>query len=200
MIKYFVAILAAVVVLAGGFYFVRISDQNNGPTAQDTSTDQQNSHDAYADWKTYLDEDIGFSFRYPSQWDLDQSNNLYLRLNPESFLSSATQGDSEPPAAFLSLIIKTDVIVPQERANKINESLQLDNFQQENLTVDKFNAISIEGKVSSESYITGNYYQALFLSGKKHGLELIVVHQSKDEVHRPEVKQIINSLNFSDEF
>lgn len=95
MKKGFSAILVLVVVLllglvAGGYYYMSLQQpkQDSDIEYTDTTSDEDKDKDTTPvttdipeDWETYISDEYGFTFRYPSEANLNDDSNNYMSIS-----------------------------------------------------------------------------------------------------------------------
>ena len=85
--------ILAVVVLAGiGYYFLNQNFQNQKDDLQSQITDLQNQAQTSesvssvdtSDWKTYTNDTLGFSIKYPKEYFIKNNNNIIDGIKDDS--------------------------------------------------------------------------------------------------------------------
>ena len=73
-------IVLALVLIAGGVWYVQKSTQETSPLANAVPQETKNSgSDAdMADWKTYRNEEYGFELKMPQKWEASEKYNIML--------------------------------------------------------------------------------------------------------------------------
>jgi len=107
ILKWLLAILITVVIITGGIW-VYLSYASKSQTAGNNQQANIPVNTVVADWKTYENKDLGFSFKYPSKWLVEKkqftgdlveylsvmvptSGNLIDRNDPKSKISLASE-------------------------------------------------------------------------------------------------------------
>ena len=79
--KYIIVIAILVVIIGGGLWFSLRQTPKEIVIPQEIELSEDNNikKNEIADWETYSDSDLGFSFRYPLQWGMPQRDILSTR-------------------------------------------------------------------------------------------------------------------------
>ena len=79
--KYIIVIVILVVIIGGGLWFLSRQAPKEIVVPQETELSEEGNidEDKVADWETYSDSDLGFSFRYPLEWGMPQRDILSTR-------------------------------------------------------------------------------------------------------------------------
>lgn len=72
-----------------------------------------------ANWKTYKNDQFGFEFNYPNDWEVSRDGNTFT-------VSSKTDAETEKPGFFIGISSKTLKQVRSEIENRIDDFLKAD--------------------------------------------------------------------------
>jgi hypothetical protein len=103
-------LLVVVLVAFGGWYVWKKSQDskalNNSQQQNDNSDSPDASPDPYADWKTYSNDAYGFSFKYPTDWRVED-----------------VDGSDTSPSAERTLIVRFAANVKRAEDVKYNDTV-----------------------------------------------------------------------------
>jgi len=73
-----ILIIIGVLVVAGGLYYYQTQTEPDIIQPSPTPSPQPTTQDETADWKTYRNDEYGFEFKYPGEYEMDINKNTPL--------------------------------------------------------------------------------------------------------------------------
>jgi hypothetical protein len=118
--------IVAVLTIGGGIYYSQKKSEvpSNTISGSNSTASSKNVSDEMSGWKTYRNDQLGFEFKYPSDWqyrilnekDIDDIVQLF---SPESY-AEAQKGDKDGATNFMDFRSwKTDAYIKGLQGNSV---------------------------------------------------------------------------------
>lgn len=147
---YLLLIIIFLLLIGGGAYYVNNQSKIVISTPQPTSTSQPTPVDETANWKTYTNQRVGFSIKYPINWDVKSIDEADATINTTYFGDPTIKSFTNNMLPLVTLVVKLD---PNNEIKKIEEvpetesmsdvvgSFQTKDIVWRKITVDNINAV-----------------------------------------------------------
>ena len=158
-----------------------------------TKTSVLNSNEE--DWKVFKNEKFSYQIKYPKDWYVKTYSEIPNRtLFDSGPLPESQIADSEPVFSEIEISV-TDEKNVEEEIIKLKSAYQFEDFSQKQVTVDGFQGVRIEGKVTGESYIKGNFYVGVFIN--RSSQTYFLVYTSDEKKNLEIFEQMLSALKFT---
>jgi len=172
-----IAVLAVGLLLGLGFWYIVTQQDANPPettptiSSTPTETTNDTSNDT-SDWKTYVSEEYGFSFKYPSYMELD-FNRAGEKYQGTLLLEAHFEGPNNDPNHFsdgMLFIFSTQPGTPKNEGfsqyvinNLIEKNMYLDNTGPliTNETINGLNVVRVFGVPSGSTETTSFFIEGV---------------------------------------
>jgi len=118
-------VITAAVVGGGAYYYLNNKAEEEKAELEDSETSATTT-DETADWQTYTNEEYGFSFKYPADWEIskktfsEQGGKILTLISPETAQKIADRTNNPFTLEDITIRFLTMPVIGSNASNTIN--------------------------------------------------------------------------------